>query len=242
MKNLTASALIAAAFVAGCASRPSPVVVLPEGSSYQSITDDGWRSILRVGNAYDPFVGTCWAIAPGLFATAAHVPADEQALMIAGCPADLIYFDGPNDLAILRCPGLASVPPLALNTGPTVGIRARARGYTNGGGRQVQTTGTISCVAWSDGFVGYDGGIQPGMSGSPVLDDEGRVLGIVSSAFSWHESNPWSAPNPTMGRLVDPSKILTVLARLSPDAPALALPFPPPPPAPPQAVPEEPVQ
>lgn len=242
MNNASALCLIGAAFLAGCSVTPSPIVVLPEGSGYLSVADDGWVSIFRVGNAYDPFVGSCWAVAPGLFATAAHVPADEAALTINGCPADLILFDGPNDFAILRCPGMAATPVLTINPAPVVGIRARARGYTNGGGRQVQTTGTVSCVAWSDGFVGYDGGIQPGMSGSPVLDDAGRVIGCVSSAYSWHELNAWSAPNPTMGRLVDPSKILTALARLAPDAPALALPYPPPPPAPPQAVPEEHVQ
>ena len=175
MKNSTACAVAALAFLAGC-STPRPVV-LPGRAPYLSVDDSGWQSILRVGNAHDPFVGTCWAIGDGLFATAAHVPADESALMILGCPAELVYFDGPNDFAILRCPG-AKVPPLVLNTGPVVGIRARARGYTNGGGRQVQTTGTISCVAWSDGFVGYDGGIQPGMSGARVLWDEfsaGRI-------------------------------------------------------------------
>ena len=235
-----ASALIAAAFLAGC-STPRPLV-LPEGSSYVSIDADGWKSILRVGNAYDPFVGTCWAIAPGLFATAAHVPAGETALTVDGCPAELVHYDGPNDFAILRCRDRMDVPALSVNIQPMIGIRARARGYTNGGGRPVQTTGTISCVAWSDGFVGYDGGIQPGMSGSPVLDDEGRVLGIVSSAFAWHELNPWTAPNPTMGRLVDPQKIILSLVNVRLDAPALALPYPPPPPAPPEAVTEEFVQ
>lgn len=220
--------------LAGCVS-PRPVV-LPDGPGYSQVEADGWRSILRVGNAYDPFLGTCWAVAPGLFATAAHVPAGESALTIAGHTAELILFDGPNDIAVLRCLALADVPPLVLNTDPAIGIRARARGYTNGGGRPVQTTGTISCVAWTDGFVGYDGGIQPGMSGSPVLDDEGRVLGIVSSAFAWHELSPFSAPNPTMGRLCDPKKIGMILATISPERPAMALPFPPPPPP---AVPEE---
>lgn len=237
MKTSTTAVCTVLAFMAGC-STPRPLV-LPEGSSYRSIDADGWQSILRVGNAYDPFVGSCWAIAPGLFATAAHVPAGEDALTVDGCPAELVHFDGPNDFAILRCRDRMSVPPLALNIQPLVGIRARARGYTNGGGRPVQTTGTISCVAWNDGFVGYDGGIQPGMSGSPVLDDEGRVLGIVSSAFAWHELNPWSAPNPTMGRLVDPSKIVSALVMVPLDAPAMTLPYPPKPPAPPEALPEE---
>ena len=239
MKNTSALILSAAAFMAGCSvNRP---VVLPEGSGYVSVDDTGWQSILRVGNAYDPFLGTAWCVAPGLFATAAHVPAGEDALTVGGYAADLIYFDGPSDIAILRCRA-AIVPPLELNLTPVVGIRARARGYTNGGGRQVQTTGSISCVAWSDGFVGYDGGIQPGMSGCPVLDDEGRVLGIVSSAFAWHELSPFSAPNPTMGRLCDISKVLSVVTSLSPDAPAMTLPFPPPPPAPPMALPEESIQ
>jgi S1-C subfamily serine protease len=237
VKNSVAGTLIAVSFLAGC-STPRPVV-LPGGAPHVSVDDAGWQSIFRVGNAYDPFVGTCWALGNGLFATAAHVPADETVLRINGCYADLIYFDGPNDFAILRCRDVHA-PALGLNLTPVVGIRARARGFTNGGGRQVQTTGTVSCVAWSDGFVGYDGGIQPGMSGSPVLDDEGRCLGIVSSAYSWHELNPYSAPNPTMGRLVDLSKVALAVASLSPDAPAMALPYPPPPPAPPQAPEESP--
>lgn len=238
MKNTTAAACVILSFLAGCASRPPTIVVLPEGPGYVGIDADGWQAILRVGNAYDPFVGTCWCIAPGLFATAAHVPADEAVLRIEGHDAELVAFNGPDDFAILRCPALAQVRPLDLNLSPLVGVRARARGYTNGGGRPVQTTGTISCTSWSDGFVGYDGGIQPGMSGSPVLDDEGRCLGIVSSAFAWHETNPFSAPNPTMGRLVDISKVRTILAGLPPDAPAIVLPYPPPP-VPPAAPSEE---
>lgn len=228
MRNSIAYPLIAVAFVAGCTSnRP---VVLPEGSGYTAVEDNGWQSIFRVGNDYDPFVGSCWAVAPGLFATAAHVPEGENALTINGCHADLIYFDKVNDIAILRCRAV-NAPALALNTQPVVGIRARARGYTNGGGRPVQTSGSVSCVAWTDGFVGYDGGIQPGMSGSPVLDDEGRVLGIVSSVYSWHELSPWSPPNPTMGRLVPASVVMQAPATLSPDAPAIPLPHPTPPPA-----------
>lgn len=234
IRTLAITSIVA---LAGC-STPRPVV-LPEGRGYTQVEDSGWQSILRVGNAYDPFIGTCWAFAPGLFATAAHVPAGESTLTIAGHTAELILFDGPNDIAVLRCLALADVPPLVLNTDPAIGIRARARGYTNGGGRPIQTTGTISCVAWTDGFVGYDGGIQPGMSGSPVLDDEGRVLGIVSSAFAWHELSQFSAPNPTMGRLCDPKKIGMILATISPERPAMTLPFPPPPPP---AVPEESAQ
>lgn len=236
MRNRVAYPLIAVAFVAGCTSnRP---VVLPRPQGYVAVEADGWQSIVRVGNAYDLFVGSCWSVASGLFATAAHVPADENELRINGCPADLIYFDPVRDVAILRCRSVV-LPALALNTQPVVGIQARARGYTNGGGRPVQTQGTVSCAAWTDGFVGYDGGIQPGMSGSPVLDDEGRVLGIVSSAYSWHELNRWSAPNPTMGRLVPATVVMQVLATLSPDAPAIPLPHPTPPPA---VVPEEPPQ
>lgn len=236
MRNRVAYPLIAVAFVAGCTSnRP---VVLPRDQGYVGVEDNGWQSIFRVGNDYDPFVGSCWAVAPGLFATAAHVPEGEKSLRINGCEADLIYFDKGNDIAVLRCPSVV-VPPLAMNTQPVVGIRARARGYTNGGGRPVQTSGSVSCVAWTDGFVGYDGGIQPGMSGSPVLDDEGRVLGVVSSVYSWHELSTFSPPNPTMGRLVPASVVMQVLATLSPDAPAIPLPHPTPPPA---AVSEEPLQ
>ena len=147
MKALLPLTGVTLAFIAGCMSAPVPVA-LPQDHGYRAVENDGWRSILRVGNARDPFVGTCWAFAPGLFATAAHVPADETALTIEGHAAELIYFDGPTDVAVLRCPGLADAPPLDLNFAPQVGIRARARGYTNGGGRPVQTTGTVSC-AWN---------------------------------------------------------------------------------------------
>lgn len=232
MKRLLLASVLA---LTGCASRPP--VYLPPEAGLVAVETDGWSSIFRVYSAFG-FSGSCWHAGQGLFVTAAHVSAGESAIFVGGLPAELLAFDAANDLAVLRVRGFTG-PRLELGT-PAIGVRARARGYSPSAGLPMQTTGTISALDMGGGFVGYDGGIQPGMSGAPVLDDAGRVIGVVSAAHSWNERSPFSPPNSIMGRLCDPKKIGTMLAGLSPDSPAMSLPFPPPPP--PAAVPEEPVQ
>lgn len=232
MKRLALASVLA---LAGCAS--SPPVYLPTDAEMVAVEADGWQSIFRVTGLFG-FSGSCWHAGQGLFVTAAHVPANESVIFVGGMFADLIAFDQANDIAVLRVRNFNG-PSLELST-PAIGIRARARGYSPSAGLPMQTTGTISALDMGGGFVGYDGGIQPGMSGAPVLNDRGQVIGVVSAAYPWHESSPFSPPNSIMGRLCDPKKIGTMLAGLSPDSPAMSLPFPPPPP--PAAVPEEQVR
>lgn len=231
MRRIVAS-LILATTIAGCAGQPR--VTLPDADVYATVEARGWSAIFQVRNDMG-FVGSCWHAGNGLFVTAAHVPADETALYVDGRRADLIGFDPISDVAVLRVSNFSG-PKLTLGT-PAIGIRARARGYSPSGGLPVQTTGTISAMDMGGGFIGFDGGIQPGMSGCPVLGDRGEVLGTVSAAHGWNEYSAFSPPNSIMGRLCDPKKIGTMLAHLSPDSPAMSLPFPPPPP--PAAVQEE---
>lgn len=230
MKRLVLALVLATA--AGCTSPQR--VHLPDAGRYAAVDAEGWSAIFQVRSPV-AFMGSCWHAGDGLFVTAAHVVAGEPVVLVAGHPAELVAFDTLGDVAVLRVAGYTG-PRLRIGS-PSIGIRARARGYSPSGGLPVQTTGTISALEMGGGFVGFDGGIQPGMSGAPVLDDAGRVLGTVSASHRWHEQSPFSPPNSIMGRLCDPKKIGMTLAHLSPDSPAMSLPFPPPPP--PAAVQEE---
>lgn len=169
----------------------------------------------------NPFVGTVWRVQGGWFVTALHVPKDETGIMVDGRPAEIVAYDTEADLCVLRVNGLGG-PCLPLGE-PQVGQDARVVGFVGVGryGYPMQTYGRITSLNLPDGFVGYDGGIQPGLSGSPVVDAQGYVLGVVSSAQCWGAFQP---ANATMGRLGNVYILREMLADLHPGSPALPIP------------------
>jgi S1-C subfamily serine protease len=166
-----------------------------------------------------PFIGTVWRVEGGWFVTAYHVPCDEDGLLVDGRPAEIVALDKEADLAVLRVPGLYS-PCLPLGSA-RVGQEARVEGFVGvqAHGYHMTTYGRITSRSLPDGFTGYDGGVQPGLSGSPVLDNSDRVVGVVSSAQTWN-----FGPNATMGRLCNVDRLREMLAELRPGAPALPVP------------------
>lgn len=191
---------------AACSSSPQSGQISETPSFYRRL-DPRFEGIYAVSGAGRPFMGTAWSVGGGLFVTACHVVAGESDLAVGGCKADLVAFDAIGDLALLHCPSLSGVAPAArrFDIEPILGQPVTATGFVGGIGppgtaTPVCTLGTVS------GFLGaavskndvpeaflYDGGVHPGMSGSPVRTSDGSVIGIVSRAI------PWSfAPNPTM--------------------------------------------
>ncbi len=134
--------------------------------------------------------------APGYLATALHVVDTGRPLTVTfgdgrTSGADVVAVDEEHDLAILRLHDNATaVEPLQpTNSPPTVGAPVVAIGHPFGIIDRVDdrmeglltwsvTSGVVS--ARTDRWIQTDAAINPGNSGGPLLDCQGRVVGVVS--------------------------------------------------------------
>lgn len=146
--------------------------------------------------------GSGFVVADNLVMTNAHVVAGLKASQISiwdskgTHQAIPIYFDPRLDIAILRSAGLAGMPiPIETNDKVQTGLGA-ALGYSTGS--LVMNPVTITGRQSATGYDIYDqnvitreiyafrGSIESGDSGGPLLNAEGRVVGVVFSKSSDH--------------------------------------------------------
>ena len=150
----------------------------------------------RSGN----WTGTAFLVAPNVFMTNAHVADGANHIRLNSLQgkleAELIISDSTNDLDLLR---VANTPPnlqpLAFRSaGVGLAQAITTLGYPLAGlmGSGIQVTqGVISGLFGAHNdirLLQFTAPIQPGSSGSPLLDETGAVLGVVSSTFT-HAQN-----------------------------------------------------
>jgi S1-C subfamily serine protease len=128
--------------------------------------------------------------------TNAHVVAGERDTTVQPggdgprVPAEAIWFDARNDLAILRAEGIRDVPPLRQNVDAPPGTSGSVIGYPENGPLDIQaarlgpTITALSQDAYGRGplrrkITTMRGRVRSGNSGGPVVDGEGRVLTTV---------------------------------------------------------------
>ena len=145
------------------------------------------------------WTGTAFLVAPGVFMTNAHVADGARQIRLSSIQgrldAEPIISDSTNDLALLRAPTAPAIPPLRFrNGGSGLAESITTLGYPlaslMGSGIQV-TQGVISGLFGAHNdirLLQFTAPIQPGSSGSPLLDPNGAVLGVVSSTFT-HAQN-----------------------------------------------------
>jgi S1-C subfamily serine protease len=142
--------------------------------------------------------GTGFAVAGGRIVTNHHVVADAErvAVHLAGrrVRARVVGSDAGTDLAILRLPPRRARRLATLPLGNSAGVRPGDTAVALGnpyGLRRTVTAGVVSAVGRRitapDGspirdVIQTDAAINPGNSGGPLLDVEGRVIGVIAQS------------------------------------------------------------
>lgn len=189
--------------VAGASDVLSPQVDAPDDAVVDPVVEQVRGSIVKIvgdASACDEVVsGSGFVLQRGLIATNAHVVAGAEDLRvrvrsgIASVRAQVVYFDPDTDIALLRAPDL-DAPPVDLFLAPVDrGTSVVTAGFP-GGGRFTAMPARVREVATTRGDSIYGepgvrrevyvlrGQVEPGISGGPVLTEDGRVAGMVFAA------------------------------------------------------------
>jgi S1-C subfamily serine protease len=125
--------------------------------------------------------------------TADHVLGDPVSLRVRTAdgdivPARIVARDPATDLALLAVDD--ELPAFGLEPYPPVGARVCAIGNAFGLGLSL-SCGTVSAVKRSgvgfnaiEDFIQTDAEVNPGMSGGALVDEEGRLVGVLSAIFT----------------------------------------------------------
>lgn len=186
---------------------PAVVVGEPDGDATQLRTVDRGHPLMRSGSGF--------VTSPrGLVVTSRHVVLgafDIEVIVPGRAPfqAELVGEDAATDLALLR---LVSAPndlqalPLASGDGLRVGDWIVAVGNPLGFAQTV-TAGIVSFVgrhlrhsdfAVTNDFLQISAPVNPGNSGCPVLDLQGRVVGVTTQAPAEAQGISFAVPAHTV--------------------------------------------
>jgi S1-C subfamily serine protease len=138
--------------------------------------------------------GTAIAVLPdGFLATALHVVDRATEITVKRhdgrrLKAQLVAGDAASDIALLLVP--EDIPVLALAPEPTLGAPVCAVSNQFGLGLSV-TCGVVSATRRTatgfnpvEDFIQTDATVNPGSSGGALLDDQGRLVGMLSAIFT----------------------------------------------------------
>lgn len=105
-------------------------------------------------------------------------------------PATLVDYDGSNDIALLKINESVDGLPIELKIKTKQGAEIAVLGYPNiglQGNEQKATFGYINASSGIQGDTRYyqiSSPIQPGNSGSPMVNEQGVVIGIASASLN----------------------------------------------------------
>lgn len=207
---------------------PSPEAnrTLQPLSDYTAIINTASASVVRVqGLGCGGLVnGSGWVLSANRVATNAHVVAGVDSPKVYDAngthDARVVLYDAKNDLAVLAVKNLAG-DPLSLDlTALPIHSTTLIIGYPGGGARQAQTAVVLDRVdALGRDIYGQTKTIRnvyilqatviPGNSGGPVLDTEGRVVGVVFGTSTTYNNVGYALSIPQLADELDAAKTAT---------------------------------
>ena len=196
----------------------------PESPTLRALSDDLAAAVERASRSTVaiharpriPSSGIYWR--DGIVVAASHTVRRDDGISVAlaggsRLKARVIGRDGGTDVAVLRLETAPASTALSIaDRAPGDALRVGAIVLAVGRpGNDVSTSlGVISAVGdrwrtWSGGeidrFVRLDLNVYDGFSGGPLVDADGRVLGMNCSALA--RGAPLTIPNATIERVVD---------------------------------------
>jgi S1-C subfamily serine protease len=176
--------------------------------------------------------GSGFPVGPGMVLTNAHVVAGTQGTMVrnpngGGLSARVVLFDPERDIAILYVPRLALAP---LNeAGAQHGTEGAAIGYPGGGNEQV-TPAVVNMQVRAEGRDIYgqklvvrniwiiQAHVLPGNSGGPLVDLDGKVVGVIFAASTSQEGQAYALTDQEVQPDIDQAQGRTESVQVGPCA------------------------
>jgi S1-C subfamily serine protease len=182
----------------GFAPIPPGTVATATSVEVSQVQNKDYASVLKIQGfgCGEVLEGTAFVVAPHIVVTNAHVVAGVYHPQIIdgnfSLPAYLMYFDPNFDLAVLRVPQLNAPALTFSNTLEPNGSKTVFLGYPEGGGFNAQPSAILQEFAatgpniygngnYTRNVYQIEGYVRPGNSGSPLLNLQGQVIGLVFS-------------------------------------------------------------
>lgn len=225
VRNLVSQTGVPRVF-AGISQVTGPQVPPPDDGITTDVADAVRGSIVRVSGSTPEcdggVSGSGFVIAPEIVATNAHVVAGVERPLVrlrasdSSLPGTVIHFDPNLDIALIGVPGLRQPALPLLNAKAATGDDAVVAGFPESGPFVAQAARVRALMdAVGDDIYGQAGvereiyvlrtSVRPGNSGGPLLDRDGRVMGMVFGADKGEEQTAYAISSRHLRDAIDGS-------------------------------------